>query len=136
MTKDLFSLLETTTTMTNTTCLSSRSYQSIMNDETLCADDLTTLNHNSSSSVYYRSLNIQYRSEQYLISSENSSSLMQTESIIDRTNHAEEMPDLSKALRHSTPRQTALIELIGSEQRFVRDMQNILKVILSFDHDP
>lgn len=53
-----------------TTCLSSRSYQSIMNDETLC-DDLTTLNHNSSSSIFYRSMSIQYLSQKYFLSSEN-----------------------------------------------------------------
>jgi hypothetical protein len=51
-----------------TTRLSSRSFQSIMNDETLY-DDLSTLNQNSSSSILYRTLNIHYISQKYIIRS-------------------------------------------------------------------
>ncbi len=50
------------------TRLSLRSFQSIMNDETL-SDDLTTLNQNSSSSILCRTLNIQYISQKYVFRS-------------------------------------------------------------------
>jgi len=45
-----------------------RSFQSIMNDETLC-DDLTTLNQNSSSSILYHTLNIHYISQEFIFRS-------------------------------------------------------------------
>jgi hypothetical protein len=48
--------------------ITTRSFQSIMNDETLC-DDLTTLNQNSSSSILYRTLNIHYISQEYVFRS-------------------------------------------------------------------
>ena len=51
------------------------------------------------------------------------------ESMGDETKNAEEISKLTTSVRNSTPRQTALIELITSEQRFVRDMKAILKVI-------
>ena len=51
-----------------TTRLSTRSFQSIMTDETL-GDDLSTLNQNSSSSILYRALNIQYITQKYIIRS-------------------------------------------------------------------
>lgn len=54
--------------MISTTHLSSISFQSIMNDETLC-DDLTTLNQNSSSSILYRTLNVHYISQEYVLRS-------------------------------------------------------------------
>ena len=44
--------------------ITTRSFQSIMNDETLC-DDLT----NSSSSILYRTLNIHYISQEYVFRS-------------------------------------------------------------------
>ncbi|CAF3394468.1 unnamed protein product [Rotaria sp. Silwood2] len=52
------------------TRLSSRSFQSMINDETLC-DDLTTLNQNSSSSILYHTLNIHCISEEYILRKSN-----------------------------------------------------------------
>jgi len=115
-----------------------------MNDETLY-DDLSTLNQNSSSSILYRTLNIHYISQKYIIrsskkilfiynlsifySEDNSSQLIQTESMADTTNNEQDKSELLKNFVHLTPRNIAIIELITSEQRFVHDMKNILKVI-------
>lgn len=65
----------------------------------------------------------------FVFAENNSASLTQTESMSDQTKNAEVTSELVKSVRNSTPRQTALIELISSEQRFVRDMKTILKVI-------
>jgi len=118
-----------------------------MNDETLC-DDLTTLNQNSSSSILYRTLNIHYISQEFifrsikktkqrreffiyqkfrvffLYSEENS----KTE-LINQDNTNIEQQDKSELFKNLTPRNIAVMELITSEQRFVHDMKNILKVI-------
>jgi hypothetical protein len=48
--------------------ITTRSVQSMMNDESLC-DDLTTLNRDSSSSIIYRRFNIQYLSQEYVFRS-------------------------------------------------------------------
>lgn len=50
------------------TYVSSRSFQSIMTDETF-GDDLTSLNQNSSSSIFYRTLNMRYISQECIIRS-------------------------------------------------------------------
>jgi hypothetical protein len=47
----------------------------------------------------------------------------------DTTNNEQDKSELLKNLVHLTPRNIAIIELITSEQRFVHDMKNILKVI-------
>jgi len=127
-----------------------RSFQSIMNDETLC-DDLTTLNQNSSSSILYRTLNIHYISQEFIFrsikktkqrreffiyqkfrvfffySEENSKTELINQ---DNTNNEQQdKSELFKNLVNLTPRNIAVMELITSEQRFVHDMKNILKVI-------
>jgi hypothetical protein len=139
-----------------TTRLSSRSFQSMMNDETL-GDDLTTLNQNSSSSILYRSLNIHYISQEYVFrskkktdfylprisfffidSEDNSDQSIKTESInqekfmLENTKIEQDKSGLLKNPVNLTPRNIAVIELITSEQRFVHDMKNILKVKNTF----
>jgi len=127
----------------------------MMNDETL-GDDLTTLNQNSSSSILYRSLNIHYISQEYVFrskkktdfylsrisffffidSEDNSDQSMKTESINQEKfmleNTKIEQSELLKNFVNLTPRNIAVIELITSEQRFVHDMKNILKVKNTF----
>lgn len=140
------------------TRLSSRSYQSIMNDETLC-DDLTTFNQNSSTSILYRRFDIHYISQEYVLKSkkiysvknfqyiaisyvwflhveDNSSDTMKIESIEreqSTMNNIHSRQNMSSAslnnLINMTPKNIAIMELISSEQRFVHDMENILKVI-------
>lgn len=105
--------------------------QSIMNDETLLCEDLTTLNQNSSSSILYRTLNIQYISQEYIIQSKGEKRKSSNEiSILNylEDNSLESIQKLSS--ENLTPRNISIIELITSEQRFVNDLKNILKVIL------
>ncbi|CAF0871262.1 unnamed protein product [Adineta ricciae] len=117
--------------------LSSRSYQSIMNDETL-GDDLATFNHNSSSSMLYRRFNIQYISQEYVFRKETSSAMIKTEPI-EREQSILKNSDIEhsisteslKNLVSMTPKNIAIIELISSEQRFVYDMKNILKTYIT-----
>jgi hypothetical protein len=125
--------------------ITTRSFQSIMNDETLC-DDLTTLNQNSSSSILYRTLNIHYISQEFIFRSikkkqrreffiyrkfrvffysEENSKI----ELINQDNTNVEQQDKSELFKNLTPKNIAVMELITSEQRFVHDMKNILKVI-------
>ncbi len=60
---------------------------------------------------------------------DNSSQLIRTESMEDSSNNEQNRSELLKNLVDLTPRNNAMIELITSEQRFVHDMKNILKVI-------
>ncbi len=60
---------------------------------------------------------------------DNSSQLIRTESMEDSSNNEQNKSELLKNLVDLTPRNNAMIELITSEQRFVHDMKNILKVI-------
>ena len=128
-----------------------------MMDETL-ADDLSTLNQNvSSTSIRYRSLNVHYVRQEYIFRSnvtlksftrqivfiwsieELSAPTIvsepvdrQTSILHDFEKEGEEEDQAVQPLRNlleSTPRNVAIVELITSEQRFVHDMQNILKVI-------
>ena len=48
--------------------ITTHSFQSMINDETL-SDDLTTLNQNSSSSILYQTFNIHYISQKYIFQS-------------------------------------------------------------------
>ncbi|CAF0851377.1 unnamed protein product [Rotaria sordida] len=118
------------------TRLSSRSFQSMINDETLY-DDLTTLNQNSSSSILYRTLNIHCISQEYIFRKENSSQLSKTESIeqeklmCENTKIEQNYSESLENLLNLTPRNITIIELIASEQRFVHDMKNILKTYIT-----
>ncbi|CAF3667860.1 unnamed protein product, partial [Rotaria sordida] len=118
------------------TRLSSRSFQSMINDETLY-DDLTTLNQNSSSSILYRTLNIHCISQEYIFRKENSSQLSKTESIeqeklmCENTKIEQNYSESLENLLNLTPRNITIIELITSEQRFVHDMKNILKTYIT-----
>ncbi|UJR27307.1 hypothetical protein I4U23_008601 [Adineta vaga] len=119
------------------TRLSSRSYQSILNDETLC-DDLTTFNRNSTTSILYRRFNIHYISQEYVFRKETSVDMIETESIereqlmMNNTNITQNMSSASlKNLVNMTPKNIAIMELISSEQRFVYDMKNILKTYIT-----
>jgi hypothetical protein len=47
----------------------------------------------------------------------------------DTANNEQNKSELLKNFVRLTPRNNAIIELITSEQRFVHDMKNILKVI-------
>jgi len=58
-------------------------------------------------------------------SEENSSQLINQEN----TNIEQDKSELLKNLVNLTPRNIAIMELITSEQRFVHDLKNILKVI-------
>ncbi|CAF4569669.1 unnamed protein product [Rotaria sp. Silwood1] len=118
------------------THLSSHSFQSMINDETLC-DDLTTLNQNSSSSILYRTLNIHCISQEYIFRKENSFQLNKTELIdeeklmYENTKNEQDYSESLKNLINLTPRNITIIELITSEQRFVNDMKNILKTYIT-----
>ncbi|CAF3419460.1 unnamed protein product [Rotaria socialis] len=117
------------------TLLSSRSFQSRMNDETF-SDDLTTLNQNSSSSILYRTLNVHCVSQEYIIRKENSSQVTTTESVehgqltSENTKTEDETTESLQNLLNLTPRNISMIELITTEQRFVHDMKNILKTYI------
>ncbi|CAF4293589.1 unnamed protein product [Rotaria socialis] len=117
------------------TRLSSRSFQSRMNDETF-SDDLTTLNQNSSSSILYRTLNVHCVSQEYIIRKENSSQVTTTESVehgqltSENTKTEDETTESLQNLLNLTPRNISMIELITTEQRFVHDMKNILKTYI------
>ncbi|CAF1424178.1 unnamed protein product [Adineta steineri] len=122
--------------ITTTTHLASRSFQSIMNEETLC-DDVTTLNQNSSSSILYRKFNIHYISQEYIIRKESSSQMIKSQSfdpevvISDNTKIQPDSPGSLNNLVNITPKNIAVIELITSEQRFVNDMKSILKTYIT-----
>ncbi|CAF2140955.1 unnamed protein product [Rotaria magnacalcarata] len=117
------------------TRLSSRSFQSRMNDETF-SDDLTTLNQNSSSSILHRTFNVHCASQEYVIRKENSSQVTTTESIQhgqltpENTKTEDETTESLQHLLNLTPRNISMIELITTEQRFVHDMKNILKTYI------
>lgn len=129
---------------------------SAMMDETL-ADDLSTLNQNvSSTSIRYRSLNVHYVRQEYTFRSnvtlksftrqivsiwsieELSAPTIVSEPVDQQTSILHDFEKEGgedqavqplRNLLQSTPRNVAIVELITSEQRFVHDMQNILKVI-------
>ena len=114
-----------------------------MLDETF-ADDLSTLNQNlSSSSIVYRTLNVHYVSQEYIIRSnvalqslarpieELSAQTIISEPLDRQESILHEADQPVQPLRNLldlTPRNVAIVELITSEQRFVHDMENILKV--------
>ncbi|CAF2738851.1 unnamed protein product [Rotaria sp. Silwood2] len=122
------------------TRLSSRSFQSMINDETLC-DDLTTLNQNSSSSMVYRTLNIHCISQEYIFRKENSSQVSKRQSIEEEEKltceHTKNEHDYSESLENLlnlTPRNITIIELITSEQRFTYITPMLESNILSSSH--
>ena len=69
---------------------------------------------------------ISWTSKENFYLEDNSSQSTRTKSTEDSTNNKSE---LLTDLVDLTPRNNAMIELITSEQRFVHDMKNILKVI-------